>query len=93
VKRIALRRSCGQCGSIYHLENSPPAVAGVCDRCGAVLVTRADDTETAMRKRLEAFHRQTVPVAAFYKAKGILHEVDGLGSVDEVFERIEKSLQ
>jgi len=44
------------------------------------------------RKRLEAFHRQTLPVATFYKAKSLLREVDGIGPVDEVFERIEKSL-
>ena len=92
VKRIALRRSCGQCGAIYHLVSSPPAVEGVFDRCGAKLVARPDDTEAAVRKRLEAFHRQTMPVAAFYKAKNVLHEVDGVGPVDEVFERIEKSL-
>jgi len=45
-----------------------------------------------VRKRLEAFHRQTLPVATFYKAKSLLREVDGIGPVDEVFERIEKSL-
>lgn len=92
VKRIALRRSCAQCGAIYHLENNPPANDSVCDRCGAEVVARADDNETAVRKRLEAFHRQTLPVATFYKAKSALREVDGVGPVDEVFERIEKSL-
>jgi adenylate kinase len=92
VRRIALRRSCAQCGAIYHLENNPPATDSVCDRCGAELVARADDNETAVRKRLEAFHKQTLPVATFYKAKSVLREVDGVGPVDEVFERIEKSL-
>jgi len=92
VRRIALRRSCGQCGAVYHLENNPPASGGVCDRCGAELVARADDNESAVRKRLEAFHRQTLPVASFYKQKGLLREVDGVGAVDQVFERIEKSL-
>lgn len=92
VKRIALRRSCAQCGAIYHLENNPPANDSVCDRCGAEVVARADDNETAVRTRLEAFHRQTLPVATFYKSKSVLREVDGVGPVDEVFERIEKSL-
>ncbi|SRR5258708_4835102 len=92
VKRIALRRSCTQCGAIYHLENNPPATDGVCDRCGAGLIARADDNEEAVRRRLEAFHRQTMPVATFYSAKKILREVDGTGPVDEVFERIGKSL-
>jgi adenylate kinase len=92
VRRIALRRSCANCGAIYHLENLPPAVDSVCDRCGAEVIARPDDNETAVRKRLEAYHRQTLPVATFYKAKSLLREVDGVGPVDEVFERIEKSL-
>ena len=92
VKRIILRRTCAQCGAIYHLENQPPAKTGVCDRDGGALVARPDDTEEAVRKRLEAYHRQTAPVAAHYKARNLLREVDGVGPVDSVFERIEKAL-
>lgn len=92
VRRITLRRTCAQCGAIYHLENNPPATASVCDRCGAEVIARADDTEEAVRKRLEAFHRQTLPVATYYRSKSVLREVDGIGPVDEVFERIEHSL-
>jgi adenylate kinase len=92
VRRITLRRTCVQCGAIYHLENRPPAVDSVCDRCGAEVIARADDNEEAVRRRLDAFHRDTVPVAAYYKSKSILRDVDGIGPVDEVFERIEKSL-
>ena len=92
VRRISLRRTCAQCGAIYHLENNPPASDSVCDHCGAEVIARPDDNEEAVRKRLEAFHRQTLPVATYYKSKSILREVDGVGPVDEVFERIEKSL-
>lgn len=92
VRRITLRRTCAQCGAIYHLENNPPAKDSICDRCGAEVVSRPDDTEEAVRKRLESFHRQTMPVAAYYKTKSILREVDGVGPLDVVFERIEKSL-
>lgn len=92
VKRIALRRTCAQCGAIYHLENQPPKVAEVCDRCGGELIARPDDTEDAVRKRLESFHRQTAPVADYYRSRSWLKEVDGVGPVDQVFERIEKSL-
>jgi adenylate kinase len=92
VRRITLRRTCAQCGAIYHLENSPPATDSVCDRCGAAVIARPDDTEEAVRKRLESFHRQTMPVATYYKSKSILREVDGIGPVDEVFERIAQSL-
>jgi adenylate kinase len=92
VQRITMRRTCAQCGAIYHLENNPPATDGVCDRCGAEVIARPDDTEEAVRKRLESFHRQTMPVATYYKAKSILREVDGVGPLDVVFERIQESL-
>jgi adenylate kinase len=92
VRRITMRRTCAQCGAIYHLENNPPANDSVCDRCGAEVMARPDDTEEAVRKRLESFHRQTMPVATYYKSKQILREVDGVGPLDVVFERIEKSL-
>ena len=92
VHRITMRRTCVQCGAIYHLENNPPASDSVCDRCGAEVLARPDDTEEAVRKRLESFHRQTMPVATYYKAKQILREVDGVGPLDMVFERIETSL-
>jgi adenylate kinase len=92
VRRITLRRTCAQCGAIYHLENNPPVNDSVCDRCGAEVIARPDDTEEAVRKRLESFHRQTMPVATYYKSKQMLREVDGVGPLDVVFERIEKSL-
>jgi len=93
VHRLTQRRTCAQCGAIYHLENHPPKVADVCDKCGGPLIARPDDTEGAIRKRLESFHKQTTPVADHYKSKKLLQEVDGIGPVDSVFERIEQSLK
>lgn len=92
VRRITARRSCPACGSVYHLENSPPKQEGICDRCGAGLVARPDDTADAVRIRLENFHRQTMPVVSFYRDRSQLREVDGMGAVDKIFERIEQSL-
>lgn len=92
VKRIALRRSCPQCGAVYHLEHNPPAKDSVCDKEGVALVARPDDNETSVRKRLEAFHRQTMPVVGHYRAKNAVIDVDGQGPIDEVFESIEKAL-
>lgn len=92
VRRIVARRSCPSCGAIYHLENSPPSKEGVCDRCGTALVARADDTEEAVRRRLEEFHRQTVPVVEYYRAKNLLLNVDGTVEPEQVFEQIEKTL-
>jgi adenylate kinase len=92
VKRVTLRRTCAQCGAIYHLENQPPANEGVCDRCGGELVAREDDREEKVRNRLDAFRNLTLPVADYYRTRTTVREVDGIGPVDEVFERIEKSL-
>ncbi|MHB8998046.1 MAG: adenylate kinase, partial [Thermoanaerobaculia bacterium] len=92
IGRVLGRRSCPSCGAVYHLENSPSKVPGVCDVCGNALVARPDDNEASVRNRLEAFHRNTMPVVAHYRAKGLLCEVDGVGAVDQIFERIEKSL-
>ncbi|MGA7615432.1 MAG: adenylate kinase [Thermoanaerobaculia bacterium] len=93
VSRITGRRSCQKCGAVYHIENNPPKVAGTCDLCGATLVSRPDDTEVAVRKRLDAYREQTVPVLDHYREQNVLRDVDGYGPVDEVFERVEKSLR
>lgn len=93
VSRISARRSCPSCGAIYHLEHNPPQTEGVCDACGAGLIARADDNADAVRKRLEAFHRQTMPVVEHYRSQGVLREIDGDTAVDEVFEQIGRSLE
>jgi adenylate kinase len=92
VKRIAARRSCPSCGSVFHLQSAPPAKEGICDRCGSALIARPDDTESAVRKRLQAFHSQTMPVVSYYRQKKLLREVDGVGPAGQIFERIEQSL-
>lgn len=92
VRRIVARRSCGQCGAVYHLENSPPAEAGVCDKCGSELVARPDDTEEAVVRRLKAFRDSTEPVIEYYRGKGVVKDVDGDTSVDQVFERVIRAL-
>lgn len=92
VRRIVARRSCSSCGAIYHLENSPPAQEGVCDKCGSALVARPDDNEEAVRRRLEEFRRQTIPVVSYYQGRNVLHEIDGTAPVAKVFEQIERSL-
>ena len=92
VRRIAARRSCPSCGAVFHLENNPPKVAGICDACGSELVARPDDTEEAVRRRLDAFHSQTVPVVGYYRSKNVLREIDGTTPVDQVFEQIKRSV-
>ena len=88
VERITGRRSCGECGKIYHVKFLPPQKEETCDDCpGEVKLTqRADDTEQVVRDRLAAYYNQTEPVIAYYRDRGEVNvvEVDGNGSPDEV---------
>lgn len=93
IDRITGRRSCPVCGAVYHVKTKPPKVAGKCDVEAADLVHRTDDTETAFGKRLESYKSWTAPVADYYEQKGLLRRVNGVGTPDEVFARIQAALQ
>ncbi|GIW71448.1 MAG: adenylate kinase [Planctomycetota bacterium] len=92
VRRMAGRRSCPECGAVYHLEFAPPRVPQRCDRCGAALVQREDDREEVVRRRLETYRQKTAPLIEHYRAQGLLVEVDASGEVDQVSQRIEQAL-
>jgi adenylate kinase len=77
LKRLTGRRTCSVCGEIYNVHFNPPKAEGVCDKDGGKLLYRADDNEQTIRQRLEAYHKQTSPLIEFYRAQGVLHEVDG----------------
>jgi len=92
VKRLTGRRTCKKCGMMYHVIFKPPKEEGKCDVCGGELYQRADDNEETVRNRLKVYHEQTEPIIQFYEKKGVLHRIDGIGSIDEIFERIVKVL-
>lgn len=87
VKRISGRRTCS-CGESYHVMFNPPEKEGVCNACGAQLYQRDDDSEDVVRQRLAVYNEKTKPLINYYEEKGLLVNVDGNGSVDEVFETI-----
>lgn len=87
VERITGRRSDPETGTIYHLKFNPPP-DDVKDR----LVQRKDDTEEACTARLQKYHSETAPIIPFYRDKGLLAEVDGVGSPDQVTGRITVAL-
>jgi adenylate kinase len=90
VERIAGRRVCESCGRVYHVT-APPKVNWTCDNDDhGKVVQRDDDTEEAVWRRLELYETQTLPIIDFYRDRGVLVTVDGLGDSDEVFERILK---
>jgi adenylate kinase len=78
IKRIAGRRQCPVCGTLYSLTSNPPKTPDVCDHDGAELAIRDDDKEAVIRERLEAYELQTQPLLEFFAGKGHpLHELDG----------------
>ncbi len=88
LRRILGRRVCQECGVNYHLD-APPEKDWTCDDCGGAVVERVDDhEEEVIRARLATYHEQTEPLRAYYEERGLLREVDGVGSPDEVFSRI-----
>jgi adenylate kinase len=91
VRRISGRRVCNRCGETYHVD-SPPAEDWTCDRDGGEVVQRADDTEEAVKRRLDLYETETRPLLDFYDEHGVLRRVDGMGTVDEVFERMMRQL-
>jgi adenylate kinase len=88
LQRILGRMACEKCGRNYSIE-SPPEDDHLCDACGGHVVRRTDDVdEKTVLSRLETYHRETEPLKAYYEERGILREVDGEGSPQDVFARI-----
>ncbi len=88
VKRLSGRRTCRDCGTMYHVLFDPPRNAGICNKCNGELYQRDDDREDTIIARLEVYDRQTTPVLNKYRECGLLREVDGVGSREQVFGRI-----
>lgn len=84
IARMAGRRVCPSCGEPYHTESKKSKVEGICDRCGAQLIRRADDEPETVRKRLVVYHDQTQPLEDYYQKQGKLHTVDGLQALEVV---------
>lgn len=92
VRRLTGRRTCSGCGRIFHVEFDPPATEGVCDDCGGELTQRDDDTEEVVRNRLAVYREQTEPLVAFYRDRGLLHQLDATGTVSEITARAQALL-
>ena len=85
VKRISGRINCTNCGASYHTEFNKPKIGNVCDFCGGTsFERREDDSEGAVRRRLDVYEKETAPLIHFYKNRGILQSVDAIAPVNEV---------
>jgi len=83
--RLTGRRTCADCGRIYHLAYDPPDDPERCDDCGGALLHRDDDREDVVLNRLEVYAAQTEPLEHFYWERGLLRDVEAVGSMDEVY--------
>ena len=90
MQRRTGRIICRNCGSTYHKTNNPPKVEGTCDRCGSHdFYQREDDKPETVENRIQINIEQSKPILNYYKAKGILRNVDGESGIDNLFQTIQ----
>ena len=92
MRRLVSRRVCTDCGTNYSVT-APPKVNWTCDICGGEVVQREDDTEDAIRRRLDLYERQTAPLVEWYEGRGQLVKINGVGSPDAVSRRIIRAVE
>ena len=92
MKRLSLRRTCKVCGRIYNLHYNPPKQDGKCDVCGGELIIRDDDKPEVIKNRLKVYNDQTKPLVDYYKSHKLLIRINGVDSIDKVFQQIVKEL-
>jgi adenylate kinase len=84
IRRLSARRQCPKDGKIYNMITAPPKNNETCDDCLTKLVRRDDDTQEAIQKRLDWYHKDTKPLVGRYEDIGVLHRIDGMPSISEV---------
>jgi adenylate kinase len=88
VKRLAGRRVCEGCGEPYHVDTKISSKGDACEKCGGKLVQRDDDKAEAIRNRLQVYKAQTEPVLGYYERTGLLRNVDAVGDIGDIANRI-----
>jgi len=85
-ERLMQRRSCPDplCGAVYNVKSKPARTAGICDNCAKTLIVRDDDRPETIRVRQQQYWHDTEPLIDYYTRKGLLAEINGRGSLEEV---------
>ena len=86
IERLGGRRTCRDCGKLFHILFNKPKNEDICDDCGGELYIRDDDAETAITKRLEVYRQQTAPLIDYYRKKGLLLDLDARPDTETVAE-------
>ena len=92
IERMAGRVVCPKCGASFHKVSNKEKTQGFCDFCETELIQRVDDKEETVRKRLEVYEAETQPLIEYFKKQGKLIEIDGLGEIEEVRQRLKSAL-
>ncbi len=92
AQRVTGRRLCTGCKEIYHIQSRPPQKEGVCDKCGAALYQRKDDTIESLQVRLQEYQAQTQPVLKYYEQKGLVQYINADQPIDDVWADVEKAI-
>lgn len=93
ILRLEGRRTCKTCGSMFHVQWNPPKKNDICNDCGEKLIQRQDDERETIRRRLKEYNRLTHPLIEYYRNLGLLKEIDGIGSIQDVFQRMLLSIK
>lgn len=88
MSRLGGRRTCSNCGAIYHVKNVPPKVEGICDSCGGALIQRADEKPQIIKNRLMVYREKTKPVADYLWTKDLVVDIDANYPIEEIGEII-----
>jgi adenylate kinase len=87
VSRLSGRRTCPDCGAVFHIEARPSREPGICDHCGGSLQIRNDDRPETIKVRMRSYQTSTTPLADFFEKRGLLRRVSAEGTPEEIFER------
>jgi adenylate kinase len=88
IKRISGRRTCRNCGAMYHVIYDPPRNMNLCNSCTGELYQREDDAEDTVKARLEVYATSTRPLLEYYGRLGLLAQVDGIGRPEDIEQRL-----
>jgi adenylate kinase len=93
VERITGRRTCKDCGAIFHIMFKPPSKENICDKCSGELFQRADDTEETVKKRLNTYENQTKPLIEHYSSQNLLQTLVSDGTIEEMRQKVKSLLE
>jgi adenylate kinase len=92
IKRISGRRTCRDCGAMFHVIYDPPRNMNLCNSCNGELYQRDDDAEDTVRMRLQVYAASTRPLLEHYDRLSLLARIDGVGRAEEIGSRILEAL-